>query len=228
MKIVTTVDGVVALTREILKAEATSGAGRASYLRALVQRTQHELGSKPRERTARSVRLDDAGIEEQLAALSVAHEEFYAAVLRVCSEDLPGGTAKAKELNRRSNFARTALSSVRGWIKSGRDITAVAAVKATKASLAVERAAAVLTPRKLTRKIERGVTELITSVNALATQDKAAAVRELEQALSVITHSLAALGTSATRDPAKALAERIPLRTRHGVFVPVQEQGAPP
>jgi len=50
-------------------------------------------------------------------------------------------------------------------------------------------------------------------------------VNQLEHALTLITNSLAALGTSATRDPAKALAERIPLRIRAGMFIPVHNGG---
>lgn len=225
MNIVKTPEGVFTLTKTILKADSQAGEGRQTYLQSLVAATQDALGATPRTRAGRGVKLDEEGIKAQLAALVSTHDAFYEQVIAACSEDLPGPTLRAKELNRRSNFARTALYSVRAWIKSGRDITALVAAKVTKGNIMVKREPVAPTPRRLARKVERGVTELIDVVTTLAAQDKAAAVSQLEHALSLITNSLAALGTSATRDPAKALAEHIPLKIKTGMFIPVHGNG---
>lgn len=221
MKLVTTPEAVYSLTKTILTADAGASSGRETYLQSLILATQKALGAAPRERSGRGAKLDAEGIKAQLDALTTAHEVFYPAVLKACSENLPGTVAKGKELNRRSNFARTALYSVRTWIRSGKDVTALAATKVTKGGITVKREPRELTPRRLLRRVERGITELIEQATQLAAQDKGAAVSQLEAAMGKITLTLATLGVSATRDPAVAQKQHKPLRTRSGTFYPI-------
>lgn len=220
--LILTNERVRALTKSILEARNTLENGQATYLQGLVETTQKELGAAPRQRTGKVVRLDEASIAEQLAALTKVHERCYAIVIEVCSENLPTGKEKALELNRRSNFARTAMSVARSWIRSGRDITALAAAKVTKYNLRVKlESTRQPSPARLTRRVEKGITELIEEATKLAALDKAAAIAQLEAALSKIVTTLSAIGgPSATRDPEKAMAEHIPLRTKTGVFYP--------
>lgn len=218
-----TEDHVRTLTRDILQARAAADTANSQYLQGLVHTVQVELGVTPRVNPVKVQRLTDEGIQLQLTALRAVHTRAYAVVLEVCAEHLLPGKDRAKELNRRSNFARTAFGVVRRWIRSGRDITCCAAAKVSKGSLRVEvdrtRAPS---PRALTRRVEKGVTELIERATALAAIDKAAGVAQLETALSKIVTTLSAIGgpQTTTKDPAKALAEHIPFETKQGVFYP--------
>lgn len=215
-----TTDRVRAITKSILDARNDLNAGHSNYLQGLVETTQKELGAAPRKR-AKAAKLDADGIKTQLAALLKVHERCYAIVLEVCSENLPAGKEKAIELNRRSNFARTALSVVRAWIRAGNDLTTVVATKATKTSMRVEvQRSQQPGPQSIARRVEKGITELIGKVEALAAIDKAAAVHQLEGIMSKAASVLATLGGSATRDPAKSIAENIPLKTKIGTFWP--------
>lgn len=183
MSIVTSPEGVFTLTKTILKAVGAANDGRQFYLQSLLLATQKELGSEPRKRSGRAMKLDEASIQGQLAALRSVHDRFYEAVLRACSEGLPGGEARAKELNRRSNFARTALSALRAYIRAGKDVTALAAVRVTKASLAVPKAARQvrqLSPKRLAAAAERQSKQLVVTMIALAEADKQAAAAEFE------------------------------------------------
>lgn len=121
---------IATLTRAYSEAIDASSNVRGHYFRALIATTQAELGSKPRQRSAEaSPTLEAEGIRTQLAAVDAVHERFYAVVL-----DTVNGNAD--ERNRRSNFARSAVSTVRAYVRAGFDITLVAAARATKAALA--------------------------------------------------------------------------------------------
>lgn len=236
MKLITTPEGIFTLTRTILKARGTADAGGQTYFHALIAATQQELGTEPRERnaTGRAPRLTEEGVATQLTALSAVHTRFYQSVLRACSEDLPGGTARALELNRRSNFARTAMGTVRRWIKAGGNITTVAAQRASKRTLQVLSRPRAATPKLLARRVERGITELIEDTGQLAQADRAAAVTQLQTAISALAEKLNSIeGHTATRDPVQALAQHRVLKTKAGMFYPmgnhpvIMQQGAP-
>lgn len=221
-------DQVRALTRQILQARVAAESGTVGYLQGLVHTVQVELGVAPRVNPVHIKRLNEEGIKTQITALQTVHNRAYAIVLEVCAENLLPGKGRAQELNRRSNFARTAMSVVRRWIRAGKDITCCAASRVSKASLRVEvdrtRQAS---PRVLTRRVEKGITELIVRATALAAVDKPTAVVQLETALSQIVTTLAAIGAQApTKDPVKALAERIPFQTKQGIFYPAMTRAS--
>lgn len=221
--LVLTNDKIRSLTKSILAGENAAEGGKEQYLRSLVARTQKELGASERERTGKVARLGPDGIKEQMSALQVAHEAYYAGVLEECEAEVPKGTPeRAKAVNGKSNWARTALYAVRNWIRSGRDITALAAGRVTKTNIKVEvKSTRIPSPQRLTRRVEKGLTELIDEATQLAAVDKAAAVTQLEAAMAKIITTLTAIGgTAATRDPVKAVAEHIPFRTKAGVFYP--------
>lgn len=221
-------DQVRMLTRQILQARVAAESGTGSYLQGLVHTVQVELGVTPRVNPVHIKKLTEEGIKVQLTALQAVHNRAYAIVLEVCAENLLPGKTRAQELNRRSNFARTAMSVVRRWIRAGKDITCCAASKISKASLRVEvdrtRQAS---PRVLTRRVEKGITELIDRATILAAVDKATAVVQLESALSKIVTMLSAIGAQpATKDAARALAERIPFETKQGLFYPAMSRAS--
>lgn len=226
--LILTNDKVRSLTKSILSGLLQAEGGKEAYLQSLVARTQKELGAPERERASKSTRLSAEGIQTQLAALQIAHEAYYKGVLEECEAETPKGIQKRSEvINAKSNWARTALYAVRNWIRSGRDVTALAAARVTKTNIAVklEGAKRQPSPARLTRRVEKGITELIEVATQLAAADKAAAIQQLEAAMAKIITTLGAIGgQTATRDPAKAMTEHIPLRTRTGIFYPAVAQ----
>lgn len=222
-------DRVRSLTKSILQGRAAMEGGQGSYLQGLIETTQRELGAEPRKRAGRAVKLSDTDVKAQLAALTKVHERCYAIVLEECEAEVPKGTPdRAKVINSKSNWARTMMYAARSWIRAGNSVTALAATRVTKHSLRVEAERTTPpNPQKLNRRVERGITELIDTVTGLAAIDKPAAIQQLEAALAKITTTLAAIGNhNTTRDPAKAMAEGIPLKTRTGVFYPAVATGA--
>lgn len=218
-------DEIHALSKTILAAEASSETGRGTYLRALVATTQKELGAKPRSRgaTGRKAKISDAGIAEQVAALNAVHERFYEAVTRAASEGLPGGTARAPELNRRTNFARSSLSTVRSWIKAGNDVTTLVVGRLTKSALRTERAVRPKQAGRLRRSVEARSKAFMVSVLELAEADKPAALNELELLIGQLTTQMVTLGGTAVTSAARATAEHRPLKMGGRMFIPVTE-----
>lgn len=88
----------------------------STYLRVLVVAVQTALKAK-RQRAA--------------TAVGVAHDRFYAAVLRgVGADDIT-----PKERRRRATFARTAASTLRSFVRAGGDIRSLEVATVTKGSL---------------------------------------------------------------------------------------------
>lgn len=214
---------IAAIAKAYSEALDSSANTRGTYLRALIATTQHELGAKPRVRSSAedSPTLDKAAVEIQLAALEQVNANFYEIVL----DNVSGSP---EERNRRSGFARSAVSTVRAYVRAGFDITLLAAARVTKAALA----AAVPTrkPRQvsvtvLRNRADRTLATLYKIGDALAKADKGQAVEVLEAAMSKLASRLAALGVSRpVTDAKRAVRERVPLKTRAGTFYPVGRQ----
>lgn len=223
---------IEALVKQVLSASQDVESGRATYLRSLVATTQNELGAKPRVRSSGKIpKLTPEQIEGQLAALAKTHARFYEHVVKVASADIPAGKTQALELNRRTNFARSAVSTVRGWIKDGNDITAVAAVRVTKAQLAVRAGPRKARPpnvKRLKAAAERQSKGLIKTLLELAESDKEAAIAELNVLMGVIGDQIMAMGVHATRDAAEAARTQRPLRIKGTMFMPTQTQMVQP
>lgn len=218
---IATASDIRALASTIVGATAEVITGRTTYLRALVATTQAELHAAPRKNaTAKPKHLKGAEIEAQLKALLAVHDRFYVAVLEACEEGLPAKD-KALELNRRSNFARTALYAVRSYIRAGNDITYVVAGRTTKITLAVTRTPRRASARSLKSRMEARSKALMVTAIELSDVDKATAVAEIELLLGQLAAQLAALGVSSTKDAAQSAATGAPLSIRGRVFVPV-------
>lgn len=213
------------LTKEILAAAAQVAEAPATYLRLLVGTTVAELGAKPpkSETRGRTPKLNPEEIQRQLAALNVVHERFYAAVVEAAEEDLPRGKDQAKELNRRTNFARSSVSTVRGYIKAGNDITRVVVSRATKRSLAVERAPRPPSTARMRNRVENRSKALVASLLELAEKDKAAAIGELELLMGQLTYEMMQLGGAPVREIAPESAPEGIVRAGQRLFVPVTE-----
>jgi len=187
----------------------------ATYLRVLVVGIQTALGAEPRLRGARAAKLEDS--TAHLAALDTVHERYYTIVLRVASESY----RDAKERNRATNYARSAKSTLRAWIKAGNDITSIAAGRTTKESLRkmlpVRAAGPPRNPAKRLLKLGDRMDAITTSPDN--------GVREAVSALvQRLTTKLMTWGGEPVREPAKAMSEHRPLQTRAGVFWPAALQ----
>jgi hypothetical protein len=216
---VATAADIAALAKAYSAALEASGNVRGHYLRALVATTQAELGAKPRQRTSadETPTLDAEAVKTQLAALEAVHEKFYAVVL----DNVEGN---AEERNRRSGFARSAVSTVRAYVRSGRDITLLAASRVTKAALAQAvptKRARVVSVTVLRRRADKTLAVLYKIGEQLSKADKALAVGVLEEALSKLGGMLSRLGVGRpVTDARRAIRERVPLKTKAGTFYP--------
>jgi hypothetical protein len=211
---------IAAIARAYSEALDASTNVRGHYFRALVATTQSELGAKPRQRSSEpEATLDADGISAQLSALETVHERFYATVLETVS-------GNAEERNRRSGFARSAVSTVRAYVRAGFDITLVAAARITKAAMAAvlppTKRPRVASPPVLQRRADRALAMVYKIGDQLGKADKALAVEVLEGAIAKLAGKLAALGVAKpVTDAKRAVRERVPLKTRAGTFYPV-------
>lgn len=125
---------------EALASERTQGlvatdALDGTYLRVLVNACQEKLGVKRGRRPNTST---------QLATLATVAVSYYEAVMRgVTSPDIAPdaslepaeATRRMRERNRRGTFARTAKSTLVGWIGEGGDLRAINVDTVTKTEL---------------------------------------------------------------------------------------------
>lgn len=191
---------------------------RGTYLKALVATTQHELGAPPRQRNGKSERLTEAEVAAHLKAFQTVSDRFYAVVMQVAKATVPDPDKAL--LRQRTAFARSAASTVRGYIRAGNDIRVLAAHKVTKAALASP-----VRRRRLTvDSLKNRATKLAAELERIA-KNLSAANREIAQETlaPVLARLAAASGATAhaTRDPEKAMEEGIALHTKTGFFVPI-------
>lgn len=183
------------ITKAVLDAQLTGTGGRADYLKALIATTQHALGSPPKQRNAPSSKIVAETRVRHLLALEETHKIFYGSVDKAAREILGLGR-NAKELNRRTNFARSAMSTVRAWIRVGNDITGLAAARVTKSSLAViAKKQKVTSPKVLTNRVRKYQNRFLQNVIKLSETDKDAARETLETIMAKLQATLDTMRT---------------------------------
>lgn len=195
-----------------------------TYLRAVIAVTIEALGAEQRQRNGKVVKLDEDEQARQLEALEKTLARFYPLVVKRYNDGLPPGPKRAEELNRLTNWARSAALVVRNWIRAGNDLRTVAAAKATKASLAVTPRARAPSPGRIKARVERASKDLIARMLELASVDRATAISEIELAIGQLAAQLEELGVKPTRDAGEAAKEHRPLRVGKSVFFPTQTQ----
>jgi hypothetical protein len=180
---------IAELTHAIIASETVVFEGRATYLRALVGTTQAELPADGKADKAAT-----------LGALEAVHTRFYEAVTKAVQADTPPRVAdRAKLVNRRTNFARTALYAVKAWVRAGNDLAKLKAKNVTKGALAVPRKPRAVTAGRLVKRVEKLSTRLMAEMLALMETDKPTAIREIETLAGSLAHQLEELGVHATR-----------------------------
>lgn len=228
----TSITEVKQLTARILTADDDSDTAKTLYLRAVVETTQTELGGAPRLRAGKPAKLTPEEKARQLAALTVVHERFYAAVMEEARNRLPAGPDKAKRLNAKVNWARTTVYTVRQWIRASHNILAVGTAKLTKAQLKVKapkRPPSAATLRR--RLVDRGKA-LIAAALELIDTDKDVARGELELIMAQLATQFLNLGGKPVRDAADAAQQHRPFKVKSTVFIPtetmvVRQQSSP-
>lgn len=203
---------VKTITKTIVSGVYAAENGSRDYLRALVATTQSALGAKLRVNMGKPGKLDAAGVKAQLAALDTTHDRFYKLVTDTATE----AGWRGVELNRRTNFARTALYSARVYVRAGNDLTSLAAGRLTKATLAVTGRKLVrpLSLKRLKTRAEKSSKALVASLLALGEHDQRTAAEELELLMNQLTDQLAAITGAKPTKPWKALKKDIHARTQ--------------
>ena len=203
---VATDEDITRLAQSVLTASQESDSSRRTYLKTLIATTQQTIGVAPRMRTSKDVKASPEEVRAQIAALNTVHERFYALVTQVAQESVPAGTKdRGVQINRMTNFARTALSAVRRWVRAGNDITALAAHAVTKASLAVP------APRSkrpsaaaLKARARRTAGDLIQTYRLWGKADKEAATDALRAMIAALTKQFSSLKPLRSVKTAKA------------------------
>lgn len=223
---VATESDIVTIGTRLMDGLELADTSRMSYLRSVIGTAQHDLDITPRASKGKATKLEPAEIERQLNGVNAVHDRFYAVLLKTIGERVPKGKDHAAEVNRLTNFARTAVYAIRQWVKAGRDLGRVIPDTASKRTLAVEgpkrqRRVSTIVLRK---RVERQNKEFLTAVLALAETDKAAAIGELKMVIGQLSQQLSELGhMRATTDPKIAADEHRPLRVGKALYVPVTE-----
>jgi hypothetical protein len=226
MATVTVENEVRTLTQQRIAALENVEGVKLTYLRNLATATIKELGGEPRTNNANQRKpLSKDEREKQLVALTAVHERFYAIVNEVVDKSLGEVPAKdrAQEKNRRSNFARTAVYTLRRFIQAGKDLTAQAPARINKyAVFKVTLHARPSSPRRLKGKVERISKSFMAALLELSESDKTAAAAELDVLIGQMAAQLATLGRPAVRDAQQAAEEHRPFRSGSTLFVPTQ------
>lgn len=208
-------EAIVELATSILTADANAQGGRTNYLRTLLIATQEELGSKKGQES-----------RAQLVALGTVHDRFYEIVLAAAEPFVPKGTKdRGVVLHSRVNFARTAVSALRGHVKAGGDLAALSPTKTTKSNLMKREGP--IRPRTAKRWKDRAEAQskaLMATLMGLADADKTAAFEEIQLILGQLTTQIVELGVVSTKDAAQAVGEHRPLRIGKTLFVPTASQ----
>jgi hypothetical protein len=218
--------GTEASVRQMVRTALHGDAIQQTYLRTLVGTVIAELGAEARTNaaTGRRPKLSDEDQVKQLAAADAVYARWEPIIEDEVERSLTADNIPAKERatvkNRRTNIYRTAIYTVRRYIKAGKDITAVPPAKASKSAMKVDTTARPTTPRRLKGRVERRSKAFMAAVLELSESDPQAAVSEIDTLIGQLATQLASLGVEAVRSPAKAVTQHKPLKVGSTVFLP--------
>lgn len=118
----------------------------------------------------------------QLAALKKAHEHFYPHVLK----GVGGTSLDPKERERRGTFARTSLSTLRSFVRSGGDVRSLDLSTLTKSALRKLTLTEAEPADRAERALSRSNTALVRAVRRLARRDPARAREAITAAIAAL------------------------------------------
>jgi hypothetical protein len=171
---------IAANARAIIHNRANAAQGKCAYLRALIAVTQSDIaaGANPGE------------------AFSAVNKRFYKIVLKTHEKSVPKDLPnRALEVNRRTNYARTAAYAIRTWMITGHDLMAIDATTVTKDQIAVRVAPVrIITPEALRLRVTEQATELEESLASLADLDWAVAAAEMRRVIEALSAKLQSVG----------------------------------
>lgn len=199
VRYVATAEQVSALARQVVEGMNADG----TYLRVVIAHAQVALGNTKRAKQPAAER------ETAISILDDVHTELYPAVLR----GVAPANESMEERNRRATFARSAVSTIRYFIRQGGDLRAVTLSEATKGSLrrAVQPEEPQGTP--IERAFHRARDALLRGAAKLvAKADQEVARQEIEAAISALQELI-----QAESEPE---VQRIPMRGRTGRQIP--------
>lgn len=205
------------LAERVLTADSESESSKVLYLRGFVEATQAELGAAPRRRAGKSGKLGPESQKIQLTAVRTVNERFYGVVM-----DAARGKFRGKELNARTNWARAQVRDIRGYIRSGNDLTAVPPSKLTLKALRVKSMPRQLSAAALRRRVVDKGKALVASALELIDNDKDAARAELELLMAQLATQLLGLGGKPMRNADEAATQHKPFKLRSTVFIPTE------
>jgi hypothetical protein len=132
--------------------------------------------------------VQDANVSKrgQLGALSKAHEHYYPHVLA----GVGGSSLDPKERHRRGTFARTALTTLRGFVRSGGDLRSVELATLTKTSLRKASATTIEPTDRAERSMSRANAALLRASKRLAKRDPARAKELIQRAIEALREAM--------------------------------------
>jgi hypothetical protein len=184
---------VLANARDILHSRARAVEGKCVYLRALVAVAQVEIKAEGL--------LGEKG-RHQHVVFNQVNRRFYKIVVAVNEAAVPETVKdRAHEINRRTNYARTAAYAVRMWMAAGNDLLALDARTVTKETLKVAEAGNLLESRPTTvqefRILVHDQTQTLTeNLSNMAELDWAAASAEIQTVIDSLSDQLRGLSAA--------------------------------
>lgn len=206
---------IEAMARDRQSATHSEAVITGTYLRVLAAHLAHEAPGVKRRR------LTDADVTQHLAALRSINNRCYAAVSRaVITSDVADSTKlpradraiRAQERNRRTNYARTAVSALRRYVEAGGDVRNLDVPTITKGHLRaraarMKPAAPAVTATRLERHARNLAEKLTADVRALGKLD-------LQQAAALVTALVEQIENAQPRRRGRPPAQQTEARAR--------------
>lgn len=210
---------------------------RQAYMRVLLAGTQIAIGiAKPTQRTPKNYStLKDDVRATQLRALADTHARYYSIILAaVTTPDIVDSLRlgaderkrRAVERNRRSNYARSAKSTLSAYLNVGYDLCELNVLKASK-SMVRGLVAQRKTPSgeemvgALPERIEAAVKRITGYASTLAADDAAKATEVIQGAMSQLGDILLDMGMKPTKRLDVGVREHRPVMLTEGMFWPI-------
>ena len=197
---------------------------RGTFLRVELASLQAALMGSPKQRAGGKPQSFEK--DAVLSTLNDVHSRLYALVLdAVVTDDIKDApklrqaekTRRAQERNRRSNFARSAKSTLLGFIRAGGNICSLVVPQVSKAQIAAETAKRKPQPDQA-EQAERIANRMAKQIENIREDDHELA-QMIAQKLTMVLAPVTVEKT--TKSPAKSVETGTPLQLGEGIFLPM-------